>query len=615
MTSFNLSEIVERLREASETQGTGVSFAGRSLKLDNEQDAEEVVQAIKNCECLEYLDLEGNTLGPEAAKAVSKALETHGTHLKRALWKDMFTGRMKTEIPLALEYLGAGLCAAVTALVELDLSDNAFGPIGVQGLAAFLSSRTCYTLKELRLNNNGLGISGGKILAKALLDCHLNSTREGANPLALKVFVAGRNRLENEGATALASVFKTIKTLEEVVMPQNGIYHQGVAALASGLSVNTGLRILNLNDNIVGPKGAQALANVLPSFVNLERLNLGDCLLKTKGALVVVEALGSESSHPNLTELNLTFNEIGTRAASPIANAMADKMQLTSLQLDGNAFGSKGRATLRDNLTISERIDSLGSLNEDESEDEDEPEDGDEDDDGDDEEAEKENESDGNVYYEENEDENENYNNDEENESDAEENKNKNDDFNNRKPKRITVQEFLKSPTGENLLLLQGDKAGVLIDHTKNLFNGDSSRGDRYVEDLCKIIMKVSTLCDSGYVDVRVEAEGVTEILYAELFTYAIKNNKVSTLNNALLVNLGLIKSEDKTARKLDWNLEGCFKALEKISERDYFLTKTKDTLKIFLEKPMKTSKAKMMDPFQDAKASLKTVLDRLQTT
>lgn len=126
---------------------------------------------------MEFLDLEGNTLGIEAAEAISKALEIHGNALKRALWKDMFTGRMKTEIPKALEHLGGGLCSAGTRLVELDLSDNAFGPIGVKSLAAFLSSPTCYTLQELRLNNNGLGISGGKILAKALLDCHAKSSK------------------------------------------------------------------------------------------------------------------------------------------------------------------------------------------------------------------------------------------------------------------------------------------------------------------------------------------------------------------------------------------------------------------------------------------------------
>ncbi|CAF4954442.1 unnamed protein product, partial [Rotaria socialis] len=49
-----------------------------------------------------------------------------------------------------------------------------------------------------------MGIDGGKLLAEALITCHKNS--EGK--FALKQFVAGRNRLENEGAQALSKAFE-----------------------------------------------------------------------------------------------------------------------------------------------------------------------------------------------------------------------------------------------------------------------------------------------------------------------------------------------------------------------------------------------------------------------
>lgn len=63
--------------------------------------AKVVVEAIVSCSNLEFLNLEGNTLGVDASKVIAKALEKH-PEFKRALWKDMFTGRMKTEIPKAL---------------------------------------------------------------------------------------------------------------------------------------------------------------------------------------------------------------------------------------------------------------------------------------------------------------------------------------------------------------------------------------------------------------------------------------------------------------------------------------------------------------------------------
>lgn len=51
--------------------------------------------------------------------------------------------------------------------MELDLSDNAFGPDGVRGFEALLKSPACFTLHELKLNNCGMGIGGGKVGAAA----------------------------------------------------------------------------------------------------------------------------------------------------------------------------------------------------------------------------------------------------------------------------------------------------------------------------------------------------------------------------------------------------------------------------------------------------------------
>ncbi|XP_043472788.1 ran GTPase-activating protein 1 [Leptopilina heterotoma] len=585
MTSFNLSEIGELLKDASQkSASTGVSFAGKSLKLNSEEDGKQVVEAIKNCTKLEYLDLEGNTLGPEAAKTIAKCLEEHGSNLKRALWKDMFTGRMKDEIPLALEYLGKGLCTAGTKLVELDLSDNAFGPIGVKGLAALLSSSSCYSLQELRLNNNGLGISGAKMLAQALLDCHTRSVKAGS-PLALKVFIAGRNRLENEGATALASVFKQLKSLEEIVMPQNGIYHPGISALAEGLSANLGLKTLNLNDNTVGPKGAQALAQILPNLKCLENLNLGDCLLKTKGAIVLTEALGDDGNYPSLTELNLSYNEIRSNAIDPIVHAVAHKAQLTSLILDGNFFGSEGRENLKEGLSECGRLESLGTLEEDATDD-----DSEDTDQGTDEEDEHDDEDDGEKEH-----------------SITE------SPLNTETVKRFTILGFLKSPTCENLLILkhQEGKAQDFIDYAKNKVD-TQNQDTSFCEQLLRIIMKVSSFCGSGFMDVRIFAESLSDELYSALFSHAIKTNQVHILNNNLLVNLGLLKSESKDYEKMDVNLEGCFKALEIICQRNYFLSQTKDTLRLFIDKPMRKGRSHATDPLQDVKMSLKSALERI---
>lgn len=59
--------------------------------------------------------------------------------------------------------LSGALMSAGARLTELDLSDNAFGPDGVKGIEQLLRSPSCHTLRELRLNNCGMGIGGGKV--------------------------------------------------------------------------------------------------------------------------------------------------------------------------------------------------------------------------------------------------------------------------------------------------------------------------------------------------------------------------------------------------------------------------------------------------------------------
>lgn len=56
------------------------------------------------------------------------------------------------------------------------------------------------------------------MLAQALSDC-LTASKSAGTPLALKTFIVGRNRLENEGAFALSEFFKVLpKTFDFSVL-------------------------------------------------------------------------------------------------------------------------------------------------------------------------------------------------------------------------------------------------------------------------------------------------------------------------------------------------------------------------------------------------------------
>nr|XP_012298755.1 LOW QUALITY PROTEIN: ran GTPase-activating protein 1-like [Aotus nancymaae] len=300
-----IAKLQETLAKTQVARGQ-LSFKGKNLKLNSTEDAKNVIKEIEDFDKLEALCLEGNMVGMEAAWVVTKALEKK-SELKRCHWNDMFTGRLWSKIPPALISLGEGLITAGAQLVELDLSDNAFGPDGMQGFEVLLKSSACFTLHELKLNNCGMGFGGNKILAAALTECHWKSSVQ-SKPLALKVFVAGRNRLENDGATALAEAFRVTGTLEEVHMPQNGINHPGVTALAQAFAVNPLLQVINLN-NTFTEKGAVAMAETLKTLQQVEVINFGDCLVAIGGCPKVAVAIAGaiHGGLPKLKELNLSF--------------------------------------------------------------------------------------------------------------------------------------------------------------------------------------------------------------------------------------------------------------------------------------------------------------------
>ncbi|XP_044763709.1 ran GTPase-activating protein 1 [Coccinella septempunctata] len=505
---------------------SGVSFAGKSLKLNTEEDAKQVTDEIDKCKSLQYLNMEGNTLGVDAAKAIGKSLEKH-PEFKRALWKDMFTGRMKTEIPKALQFLGDGLVKAGSRLTELDMSDNAFGPIGVEGLASLIRSASCFALEELRLNNNGLGITGGKLLATALTDCYNQSKNQG-KPLRLRVFIAGRNRLENEGAKALAEVFKMIGTLEEVAMPQNGIYHPGITALSEAFNNNKSLKILNLNDNTIGPKGAEALATALPNLQNLKEINFGDCLLKTKGATVLAKAL--KDKHENLEQLTLGFNEIRKEGGIAVVEALGNKPKLKNVILDGNQFGDDGCDEIKKNFAKIGKYDASLSLEEDEG-----------DDDADEEEEEEEEEA--------------------EIESDDE-------------STNVTFDQFIQNPTEDKFINLGHERKNFILKESKK-------GGDIVLKDFITVLMKVSSLYGSKREMVRNYALDVTESLYKELFNWAATKQNSPYVFNAIFVNLGLIKCEDKSFSPT-WDCKACQNALKALKNNNCVPQTVKNILDVF---------------------------------
>lgn len=281
---------------------------------------------------------------------------------KVADFADIFTGRLITEIPQAL----AAICNSLkdhTSLVELDLSDNAFGGRSADPIVPFLTQNR--TFQVLKLNNNGLGPSGGTIIANALLESAKLSEKEG-KPSNLRTVIIGRNRLQDDSAPLFANAFAAHKNLVEVKMPQNGIRMDGIASLAKGLAKNPSLRHLDLQDNCAKGSGTRALAQALPSWPDLRSLNLSECLLGGKAGIALALAL-SRGSSPKLETLKLELGELDHRSLSILAKAIHDHGSgITLLQIDANRADPDDQCIqdIRAALSVHGHDDALGELEE-----------------------------------------------------------------------------------------------------------------------------------------------------------------------------------------------------------------------------------------------------------
>ncbi|OWF37292.1 ran GTPase-activating protein 1-like isoform X2 [Mizuhopecten yessoensis] len=548
MASSDISQVTDQLAKTKVDETYELSFKGRGLKLNTAKDAEVIANEIEECKTMTALRMEGNTLGADAAEVIAEALQKH-PEFQRAHWSDMFTGRLKTEIPPALKHLGKAIIAAGAGLVELDLSDNAFGPTGVDGLIELLKSPSCYTLKELKLNNNGLGIGGGKILSQCLLDCHKSSCAAG-KPLALRVFISGRNRLENDGATALAAAFKAIGTLEEITMPQNGINPPGISALADAIAHNKGLKRLNLNDNTFTVAGAKSIAKVLPHVQKLEVLNFGDCLVRTDGAKVLASAIAD--SHTSLREVNFSGNEISKPGATAIADAMENKVNLELLDLDSNQLGEDGVEEVKGTMEAINKSDKLGSLSGDEGTDDEDEEEGD----VHGEEVEAKEDEDGDAV-------------------DDPELQVKGKAISPEK-QSVSAKDFLAFPSPTKLIQLGTGRAAAL----KQELGSDCSDVDKAVQTF----IKVSSVVTPVDTKTKEAACDCTDKLFEDLLLDSTEGG-ASLFANSLLVNMGVLKGEDKKFRPPS-SIVGPLTVLEYAVKQPYFPKQSREILSAFITKP-----------------------------
>lgn len=318
------------------------------------------------------------------------------------------------------------------------------------------------------------------------------------------------------------------------------------------------------------------MAQALKHLRSVQVINFGDCLVRSEGALAIAETL--KDGLPILKELNLSFGEIAEEAAVAVVKAVEHKNQLEKLDLNGNYIGEEGCENLRELMQSMNMGDLLASLSDDEGEPEE---------DEDDEEDEEDDEEDDDEIDEDDEE--------EDNEEDGEDEPSA--------PKQIStpptalrppdVSAFLCFPSPEKLLRL-GDQRVQLIQKQVDVTD---------VYKTVEAFLKISSVYKEGDPAVKVAVlESVDAVL-----SKAFSSPSVQTFSfiSALLVMLGLLKSEDKL--KPVPVVPGHLQCLEHAVKQKYFPKQHIVVLLAFLSKQNKS-----LDSCIGARDNLRSTLQRL---
>lgn len=396
---------------AAPQQSQTFSLASLSLKLDDAASLEPHIAPLKSSSAnkITHINLSGNTIGVPAAEALAPLLSSL-TSLESANLADIFTSRLLSEIPQALESLLSALLEC-KKLHTINLSDNAFGLNTQAPLVKYLAKAT--SLRHLILNNNGLGPEAGKLVSGALTTLAQAKRDAGKGEEMLETIVCGRNRLENGSAASWAEALSAHSScLKEVRLSQNGIRVEGMTAiLRLGLKDAKRLQTVDIQDNLLTVPGAQALCEVLPGWMELRELQISDMLIRARGGVLLGETL-ADGKNKKLEVLRCQYNEVDSKGIKALVDAVGINSlpKLRRVELNGNKFSEDDPAIETLGEILSERKDEAGvegdsdgwgidELDELESEDEDEDADADADEEDDEEavvlkhadEAEKEN--------------------------------------------------------------------------------------------------------------------------------------------------------------------------------------------------------------------------------
>eukprot|EP00658_Telonema_sp_P-2_P033224 TRINITY_DN2442_c0_g1_i1.p1 TRINITY_DN2442_c0_g1~~TRINITY_DN2442_c0_g1_i1.p1 ORF type:complete len:904 (+),score=196.25 TRINITY_DN2442_c0_g1_i1:190-2901(+) len=239
-----------------------------SLSLDlhgiKQEACVKLAAALKSGHCqLSALNLQANRIGDAGAVAVAEAL-------------------------------------GMQSLVELNLSFNSIGHVGIQKLSSALRSKEC-TLQQLKLNGNVMDERSAALLGAAV----------GVN-----------------------------KTLTDLSLAECGMCARVTSELLMGMVPNRKLSQLWLSGNRFGTSPevdqvVEQLGTLLDEHQQLTSLRLANCGIDRSFTVGLADKIASSG----LSMLDLQSNPLGDSGCNDVCNAVKQSVSLTSLSLSNCSLG------------------------------------------------------------------------------------------------------------------------------------------------------------------------------------------------------------------------------------------------------------------------------------
>ncbi|MES2122378.1 MAG: hypothetical protein V4492_06330 [Chlamydiota bacterium] len=341
------------------------------LTVSTPEAAEHVVDSIGSNDTLTSLTIDSNAL-PLGLRGLTTAIDHNETLTKLSLLEcHCLNNGYETELLARTLTNNQNITSLQLSLRTLFHSFLRLGPMAVEPLSLMLSRNSSLTHLDLRACNIGDHETGQLALALTT-----NST--------LRSLKLGANSISDSGIEQLLEAITVNTTLTDLGLNYNKFSDIGMQRIATALRTNSILMNLNLSESHlrVGT-GMEALTQALTTNSTLTMIDLSSCSLRNRGleelglALRVNSTLSvlnlrennSNRFAPNfdyigaghlfdsfahnrtLTCVDLRNNNIGSTAATRLAQALATNSSITDLDLFENNISNSGLSSLALALT------------------------------------------------------------------------------------------------------------------------------------------------------------------------------------------------------------------------------------------------------------------------